>query len=440
MAECRLKLAVFGHVGGAWAPAGLLTLVESGNDTLGAKFSYGRRYIRRADALPIVPGPKGWLPNPEQMLDREFTAEGEITLFGAIRDAAPDAWGRRVIEAHLKVPANSLPESRYLLEAGANRAGALDIRPRIESPPAPAKAIHKLGYLLDAAARIEQGVPVPAGLQDIFEAGSGMGGMRPKASVTDDAGQLWLAKFPSVNERLNIPLLEYATLRLAREAGLSTPEVAVETINGKTVMRIHRFDREYPREGQETRRRHMISALTLLGCHESRSIEMSYGDIADAIRRHGAVDCVRADQAELFGRMVFNILTTNDDDHLRNHAFLWQGRGWQLSPLYDVVPRPMLAAERRLHLGVGTQGRAATLDNAMTAYAKFGLDRKQALGIIDRVWTVVRQWKMYFDSYGVPATDIEQIAPAFRRIDDIFSRASRDEAETEVAPEIGTRR
>lgn len=316
-----------------------------------------------------------------------------------------------------------MPESCYLLEAGANRAGALDIRPDLNSPPT-SVSVHRLDYLLEAAERIEAGLPIPQALADIFQAGSGMGGMRPKASVVDAAGQLWLAKFPSQNERLNIPVVEEAALRLAGLAGLNVPETRIEMVNGKAVMLIRRFDRAYP-EGVE-HRHHMISALTLLGCHERESIEKSYVDIADALRQHGALDGIRTDLAELFGRMVFNILVTNDDDHLRNHALLWDQTsnsvGWRLSPLYDVVPRPMVATERYLHLSVGSQGRLATIDNAMTMYARFGLDQHEALEIIDRIWRVVRQWRGYFEDFKVPAEQIDQIGSAFRHIDTIWAK------------------
>jgi serine/threonine-protein kinase HipA len=425
MAACKKELAVFAHLNGEWAPAGLLTMLEEGPRIQGSQFAYGRRYIERPEALPVIPADTGdWKPNPATMRDKEFIADEVTKLFGGIRDAAPDAWGRRVIESRLNQPANSLPESTYLLEAGHHRAGALDIRPELKSPAAKAPGAHRLEYLLDAAARIEEGLPVPAGLQDIFEAGSGMGGMRPKASVTDEAGHLWLAKFPSVNERLNIPVLETATLRLAKEAGLAVPDVRTERIRDKTLMMIRRFDRAYTADGKE-HRRHMISALTLLGCHESESPDKSYGDIADAIRRHGDLKHIRADQAELYGRMVFNILVTNDDDHLRNHAFLWQSDGWRLSSLYDVVPRPAIGTERSLHLGVGGSGRSATIDNALTSYARFGLDLERAWEIIDRVYAVVRQWRMYFEEYGVPAAEIEKIASAFRHIDDVCTRDAR---------------
>lgn len=400
-------------------------MLEDGPRVEGSRYGYGRRYITRPDALPVVPDETGeWKPNPDTMRDKEFVADQAVQLFGAIRDAAPDSWGRRVIESRLKQPANSLPESIYLLEAGHNRAGALDVRTDIQSPPAKSVGAHRLDYLLEASERIEAGLPVPTGLNDIFDAGSGMGGMRPKASVTDDEGHLWLAKFPSANERLNIPVLETATLRLAKEAGLSVPDVRTEVINDKIVMMIRRFDREYPADGKE-HRRHMISALTLLRCHESESRDKSYGDIADAIRRHGDPAHIRDDQEEMYGRMVFNILVTNDDDHLRNHAMLWGPDGWRLSPLYDVVPRPMIASERDLHLGVGAAGRSATIDNALTSYARFNLDLARAWEIIDRVYTVVRQWRVYFEQYGVPAAEIEKIASAFRHIDNVCSKDVR---------------
>lgn len=423
MPEQKQTLAVFAHMSGVWTPAGRLTLVESGIDTIGSSFAYGLKYIRRPDALPIVLTAAGWLPDRNTLAGIEFYPGNDLALFGAIRDAAPDAWGRRVIEARFKVPANSLPESCYLLEAGANRAGALDIRADLNSPPT-SVGVHRLDYLLEAAERIEAGLPIPQALADIFQAGSGMGGMRPKASVVDAAGQLWLAKFPSQNERLNIPVVEEAALRLAGLAGLNVPETRIEMVNGKAVMLIRRFDRAYP-EGVE-HRHHMISALTLLGCHERESIEKSYVDIADALRQHGALDGIRTDLAELFGRMVFNILVTNDDDHLRNHALLWDQAsnsfGWRLSPLYDVVPRPMVATERYLHLSVGSQGRLATIDNAMTMYARFGLDQHEALEIIDRIWRVVRQWRGYFEDFKVPAEQIDQIGSAFRHIDTIWAK------------------
>ena len=134
--------------------------------------------------------------------------------------------------------------------------------------------------------------------------------------------------------------------------------------------------------------------------------------------------CVRANGEEMFARMVFNIFITNDDDHLRNHGFVRDPRlgGWGLSPLYDVVPRPMIASERRLHLGVGEMGKLATLDNALTHHAALVPERPLAVSIMRRVWGEVRHWKKCFEEHGADGKLIDQITRAFREISEIASR------------------
>src|SRR5690606_1009134 len=167
-----------------------------------------------------------------------------LSFFGGIRDAAPDAWGRRVIEAKLKVPANSLPESQYLLHAGGERVGALDIREGLDAAPtAGASPWHTLEHLVEAAERIDAGLPVPAHLEMIFADGSALGGARPKASVRDQSGVLWLAKFASRNDAFDVPGVESASLLLARHAGLNVPPVATHVLSKRNIMLIKRFDR-----------------------------------------------------------------------------------------------------------------------------------------------------------------------------------------------------
>ncbi|MDO8958853.1 MAG: HipA domain-containing protein [Rhodocyclaceae bacterium] len=417
----KKTLAVFIYLQDQCVPAGLLELTEDGTEVIASSFRYGLKYLDRPNAIAVDPVSLA-ITDREAIRGKELLPVEGLTLFGGIRAAAPDAWGRRVIEARFKAPLNSLPESAYLLEAGNQRVGALDIRPSLEAQPHIVKnSIHRLEYLMEAADRIEQGLPIPAQLEDIFLAGSQLGGMRPKAGVEDDAGVLWLAKFRSHGERLDVPWIEAATLMLASDAGLNVPAVRTETLGGKTVMLIRRFDRDLIDGAQ--RRRHLVSALTLLGCHEAESSTKSYADIADAIRSRIGKEGIKVDLLELFGRMVFNILVSNDDDHLRNHAFLWDPatNAWRLSPLYDVMPRPALATERLLHIGVGQQGRLATLDNALSDYARFGITKGDALAVIDRIWRVVREWKTRFEGYGVPGQEIEKIAPAFRHIDEVLS-------------------
>lgn len=395
-------------------PAGELTLHEEGVRAIGSEFVYGTRYQARPSAIELDPVSLRFKTQKRAPGERLYPVN-TLPLFGALRDAAPDAWGRRVIENKLKAPPGSLPESVYLIEAGANRVGALDVRSALDAPPQAATTadVKDLAYLLDAAARIEQGMPVPAQLESLFDAGSSFGGARPKASVSG-RGHQWLAKFPAHGDGFNVPRVEYATLEMARAAGLQVPFTRIVKLAARReVLLIERFDRVKHASGWS--RRHFVSALTLTARHESESIKGSYAELAQAIRSHGALGSIAAQCAELFGRMVFNILVCNDDDHLRNHAFLWSADGWHLAPLYDVVPHPQIASERFLHLSVGERGREATLTNAMTHHEQFGLSRAAAAKIVDRISRVVRGWKTAFEASGVSADDIARIESAFRK-------------------------
>lgn len=402
-------------------PAGRLTMIEHGLQVQASRFAYGRRYMERTNALPVDP--------ISLALDRgqdgaELVPTGGLALFGALRDAAPDAWGRRVIENRLRAPPNGLPESEYLDHAGPHRAGALDVRATPTSAPAGGElpSLMELDHLLHAAERVEAGEPVPVHLEAFFAGGPTMGGARPKVIVTAE-GREWIAKFPSHRDPFNVPLIERATLELARHAGLNVPATRIETLaDNRQVMLIERFDREMVPQG--TARRHMVSALTLLALHEQDSPNSSYSAIADAIGEYGVRGRIAPDRAELFGRMIFNILVSNDDDHLRNHAFLHDagGRGWHLSPLYDVVPKPQISLDRTLHLGVGSQGRAARLDNALTESGRFGLLPPAAASIIDRVVRAVRAWREAFEDLGVPVAECDRVTTAFRRANDIGMR------------------
>ena len=416
----------FAHLGGVWAPCGQLTLTEEGPRLLASSFAYGMNYLKRPGALEVDPVALSIADKAAVTAKRLLPVAG-LPFFGGIRDAAPDAWGRRVIEAKLKVPANSLPESQYLLHAGSDRVGALDIRNHIsDAPTAGASAWHSLAHLVEAASRIDEGLPVPALLDAIFQGGSALGGARPKASIRDEQGILWLAKFASASDAMDVPTIEAATLLLAKEAGQCVPPVRTQSLSDRSVMLIQRFDRYWSEVGTECRMG-FVSGLTMLGCDESESPNKSYADLADAIRRYCHPSVIRRDNEELFRRMVFNILVTNDDDHLRNHGFVWDPRlgGWALSPLYDVMPRAAVATERYLHLGVGPQGRLADLDNALAAHAKFTLSQSKACEIMSNVWAVVREWRVYFDQYGVAEEQMDKVATAFRHIDHVSSAKLR---------------
>lgn len=417
------SLIVFAHCVGDFVPAGRLTLMEEGVTLKASTFSYGNRYLQRSQVIEIDPVGLS-LKDKARVKGKLLIPPNGLVFFGGIRDASPDAWGRRVIEARHKAPANSLPESTYLLEAGSERVGALDVRDSLTAPAhLPRGSLHSLAYLMEAAERIEAGLEIPESLEGIFLAGSGLGGMRPKASVRDDKEILWLSKFSSRSDHvLDIPLIEYATLRLASLSGLNVPEVRLLSLQNKKALLIRRFDRQWAGTVKPIEQRlHLISALTLLACDEMDSPQKNYTDIAIAMRHHLATTVLATDIQELYARMIFNILVSNDDDHLRNHAFLWDPAlpGWRLSPLYDVMPRASLAHERYLHLGVGPEGRLATLDNAYAARAAFGLKAEEVIPIVSRVYQVVREWKTHFESFGVSVEQMGRIAPAFRDLKEV---------------------
>jgi serine/threonine-protein kinase HipA len=439
MAPKQQRLFVFANLDAKWVPCGQLDLTEDGATLLASSFAYGLKYLERRNALEVDPVSLS-IHDKSAVQGKALFPSNNLSMFGGIRDAAPDAWGRRVIESRLNAPANSLPESTYLLHAGSQRVGALDVRPSLDAGPTVGYGTwDNLQYLMDAAQRIDEGLPVPANLEEIFAAGTPLGGARPKATIRDNDQVLWLAKFPSPKDRLAVPVIEAATLQLAAAAGLTVPTVKLIQLGDRTVMLIRRFDRYWESPGQDDpppdlsntspaagrveKRLGFISGLTLAVCDEMESANKSYGDLAHAIRRYCHPDAIRASNRELFERLVFNIFVTNDDDHLRNHGFIWDPtlRGWKLSPLYDVMPRPMLATERRLHLGVGPEGRNATLDNAFAGHELFTLTKEAAAQSIARVWAAVREWRVYFEQYRVPPDQIEKIASAFRHIDAVAS-------------------
>jgi serine/threonine-protein kinase HipA len=400
-------------------PAGRLSLLEEGLQSVGSTFGYGARYLKRVNAIPVDPVslPLSGLPGEKQLYEPPVG----LTLFGAMRDAAPDFWGRRVIEAKLRVPPNSIPESTYLLNAGTHRFGALDFRESTTSKTAEGllPPLTDLQYLLEAADRVQEGLPIPAQLEVFFQVAT-LGGARPKALVSHN-GKQFLAKFPAKNDPFDIPVVERACLELARECGLDVPKTDLAQLpDGRNVMLIERFDRTVLADGSFSRK-HCVSALTMLGKHEQESLASSYSEIAQVISDRGVSGHVQEDREELYARIAFNILISNDDDHLRNHAFIWDppGKAWRLSPLYDVVPRPQVSQERRLHLSVGPHGRSATLTNLFEARGTFGLLKPDAIEVIERVSATVREWRTHLESAGVSPAQCDLIQTAFRRPRDI---------------------
>ncbi|MDO8280335.1 MAG: HipA domain-containing protein, partial [Burkholderiaceae bacterium] len=326
--------------------AALLRVQTLPDGTQIGRFRYGDRYLQRQDAVALDPFQ---LPLAKEVF--EFTQFRGIP--GAVRDAGPDAWGRRVIEHKLKRSAADLQEIDYLLQGPQDGAGYLSFGLKVE-PPAPRRQYnrtHQLADLIAATQAIEDGRPVAAHLLEQIDPGTSMGGARPKATI-EDAQSLWLGKFPARDDRFNLQRVEFATLELARRCGLNVTQARLETVGESDVLMLQRFDRDYTGKGYL--RFGLVSGLTVLDCGDSHLDRgrWSYPLMADNLRRWS--DKPEADCVELVRRMVFNAAVTNNDDHPRNHALLRRQRGWRLSPAYDLVPTPMISLERRdLALTVG---------------------------------------------------------------------------------------
>ena len=386
-------------------PAALLRVQTLPDGTQIGRFRYGDRYLARPEAVALDPFR---LPLAKQVF--EFTQLKGIP--SAVRDAAPDAWGRRVIEHKLERSPADLQEIDYLLHGPQDGAGYLSFGLKAE-PPAPKRhynRTHQLDELIAASQAIEEGKRVAVHLLEQLDPGTSMGGARPKATIED--GQcLWLGKFPAKDDRFSLQRTEFATLDLARRCGLTVTQARLQSVGRSDVLMLQRFDREYTEGGYL--RFGLVSGLTVLDCgdnHLDRD-RWSYPLLADNLRRWSSKP--EADCAELFRRMVFNAAVTNNDDHPRNHAMLRRQKGWRLSPAYDLVPAPVVSLERRdLALTVGSYGRTASIYNLLSQAGRFGLSAEEARQEIDGIVAVVRQWRESFFACGVSAKDIEHIAPA----------------------------
>ncbi len=389
--------------------AGRFVLEQTTSGKALGQFVYGRSYLANPDAVEID-------PIELKLSDETFKTVRLNGVFGALRDAGPDSWGRRVIEKQAGIPNRS--ELSYLLESPDDRAGALGFGKKV-SPPAP---IRKFNQSLDLArlqetaeALIRDELPSDPNaqqVQDLLLLGTSMGGARPKA-VIQDQGQLWIAKFARPDDRWNYERVEHAMLQLARLCGITTAESRIETFAGKDVLLVKRFDRQAAADGY-TRAR-MISGLTVLRTDDavSNRDRWSYILLAEEMRRF--VREPKRETRELFCRIVFNALISNLDDHPKNHAFLAPDRAWQLSPAYDLTPAPQVGQDHRdLAMVCGDQGRFANARNILSQHARFLLDRVEAQKIITTMTDqVTRTWYDTVRACGVSVQNAESIRSAF---------------------------
>jgi len=405
-------------------PAGVLETIGSGREAT-SRFRYGRRYLQRKDRLAIDPIQ---LPLPDADPDRLYSAPEDFVLFNGIRDAAPDGWGRHLMDR--AAGARPLSEFDYLVATGDARVGALAFGPDLSGPRRIVQWTEQnlegedldLKAILEAVRDVDTADDLPRKHARFLARGSSLGGARPKAT-TEYAGKQWIAKFGRADDHLPMCRAEYATMTLARLAGLTVPPVRIEKVLDQDIYLIERFDRTP--HGATYFRTPFISGLTITGAHESESSQQSYRRLAEQLRLFGS-DPVK-DSKELWLRMLFNILCNNTDDHLRNHGFLWDGKGWRLSPAYDIVPYPQVSLERDLAIGVGRNGRQATLKNALSDAASFGLPQSQAIGLaLDIQKKVKASWEAVFKDSGITGVELERLRTCFIACDEAIQQPEAD--------------
>lgn len=376
--------------------AGKLAADERGN----IQFNYGKSYLERPNAIaiyePELPLKKGVLP----LLDG-------LTMPGCIRDAAPDAWGRRVIinkklgQKGKAADTDALGELTYLLESGSDRIGALDFQrsPTEYIPRAPTNV--SLEELLESVARVEQGVPLMPELDQALFHGSSIGGARPKALI-EDQGTKYVAKFSSSTDLYSVVKAEFIAMRLAALAGIDVAPVKLVHAAGKDVLLIERFDRQKSPQGWT--RKAMVSALTLFGLDDMMARYASYETFAEIIRHR--FDEPKETLRELFARIVFNILCGNTDDHARNHAAFWNGKTLRLTPAYDLCPQNRAGGEATQAMLISGNNRSSTMKSCLNAAHHFLLSESEAKVIIDKqVDAIESNWTAVCDEAGLSEVD-----------------------------------
>jgi len=362
-------------------------------------FVYGRSYLERPDAVPLylpeLPLQRGDQPPPDG-----------LDLAGCLDDGAPDAWGRRVILRRLhagdtrEVDTAALPTVTYLLESGTDRIGANDFQASAETY-VPRETHGTLEELLTATDRLQAGEPFSEAMDRVLNAGSSVGGARPKATVTSADGRASIAKFSTPTDTYPVVKGEAAAMELARRAGLDVAVTERVSVLGRDVLLVERFDR-IPGTG---RRRALVSALTLLGLSELHARYATYPDLARIVRSRFTDP--QDTLVELYGRMVFNVLIGNRDDHARNHAALWDGRDLTLTPAFDLDPQPRDTGEATQAMAITRAGdRRSRLATCIEASGEFLLSEAQAGAIVERlVQTIIDEFDDVADTVGLTELD-----------------------------------
>ena len=385
-----------------WLPGATKPVVAGKLTADGDKlvFNYGKSYLERKNAisiydteLPLKAGALPLLPG--------------LSMPGCIRDASPDAWGRRVLinkNLGLKstdADSDQLDELTYLLESGTDRIGALDFQLSAFQYIPRSSVNVTLDELLQSAERVEKGIPLTAELDQALYHGSSIGGARPKALI-EDGDTKYIAKFSSSTDLFNVLKTEFISMRLADLVGLNVALVLLTKSSNRDVLLIERFDRIHTGHGWQ--RKSMVSALTLLGLDEMMARYASYQDLAEIIRHKftNASTTLR----ELFSRLVFNILSGNTDDHARNHAGFWDGRMLTLTPAYDICPQARSGNEASQAMLISGDNRMSRISACLKAAHHFLLVEKEAVAIVaHQISTIGENWSTLCEEADLTETD-----------------------------------
>ncbi|MGN8836530.1 type II toxin-antitoxin system HipA family toxin [Mitsuokella jalaludinii] len=374
-------------------------------------FEWSDECLKREQSLPVL--------DPRLtagMHGRQYAGDH---LFGMLSDSCPDRWGRLLMTRRESIRAKQegrratrLLESDFLLGVhDEGRMGALRFKLDPDGPfladdaALAAPPWTELRQLQDASLHFERDEGAESKwLSMLLAPGSSLGGARPKATVKDEEGNLWIAKFPSRHDEEDAGAWEMVAHDLAGLCHLHVPEArALRLTEEGTTFLVRRFDREHEK------RVHMASAMTMLN-QTDNAHDASYLDIVDWLTSNSTAP--QEDLPELWKRMVFNVLISNTDDHLRNHGFLLLGDGWHLSPLYDVNPNPV---GEYLSLGITEEDSFLDVGPALETAEFYQIQPREAGKTVIRMATVIRQnWKRLARKYRIARNSVERMEPAFR--------------------------
>ncbi|MCY7388288.1 MAG: type II toxin-antitoxin system HipA family toxin [Burkholderiales bacterium] len=377
------------------------------------RFRYGDAWLKQRIAFEL---------DPDLTLDKApFFPRPEAGNFGVFLDSSPDRWGQVLMQRREALEAKDEGRAPRTLHAwdfllgvqDATRQGALRFRqdansgflaahPLSAPPLTSLREMEAIAFELSAK-KIDNLEKLRKWLAVLVAPGASLGGARPKANFTDKDGSLWIAKFPSREDVRDVGGWEWVVHQLASAAGIEVPEArVVKLASAHHTFCVKRFDRA------DGRRRFFSSAMTLL--RKSDGATGSYLEIVEFIQKSGARNQIAADQAQLFKRVVFNIMVGNRDDHLRNHGFILTANGWRLSPAYDMNP----SIEKSDHaLAIDESDNRPDLDTAVETAAYYGLHEPAAKTMIEEIRSVVREWPEFARKVGIARADISLMGSAF---------------------------